>query len=1152
MSNKFWFKKVRLHRTPGFAAGEFPPLEELSEGLNVVWGPNGVGKSSLSRSMSALLWDRSEKKEIEAEGTLESFEGPWRLSLSQGQLHQVRLSDNQRTSLPGRVDELCDSYWFPLHGLLQAGETGAAFVKQVKKEMQGGVDVQAAAFGLLGGKHDWILPTNKATRDFKEADRNLKEIVVRQDGQKDIQQRIADLQSDVDSIELLKTEKAELEQAKGLLELREKIEDLELSLSSFPPQISQVEETSPQRLQELRSLLNGKEQGLEDALIELKRLKGQYEKCGISKEQFDDTALLEKLQESVSVWKEAKKQLDKSITTLDEKTSSLQAWEEQHAWIIDTVPGKQNLKAKVEKMKKLSSQCEPLRCAVVAEKNYLSSLGPLEEEFEHDSKLSSLSVRLQDWMKGFMDLHATPEGTLIPKNLKMRVVLAAVVGTLLMVLLSFLHPLATVAGSVALVFVLLTIVPKATLNEEKGEKAKVLSELQSQIETEMESLGGYSIAQWSAASALELQTQLEMQLKENQALKARNQVRKVSGSKFEEAKKALSDWKANWKAACEDLNLSTENPTLSGAEFFNFSEHLTKWVFLVEGKAVALSEVERNETLYEKTRKSLQQMLHTSQEAISDLSGLADNLKNRIQRAHELQEYLDLQLVRIEALETETEKQRKANEKFWENLDIAFDDEKTLEELAKAVPEWREQRQEQAILKKQEVVVLEKNPKVEEIAQSTSFERIVSQIEARATRLAELDSKKEELGSLKNQYAHLLDGSELAQAMLAKQRATEHLEALRHQELFANVVGLLADKLSQQDQMACQPQVLVKASTWMQRITQGRYTLSVNDEGFFAHDTIQSGNFKLEELSSGTRVQLLFAVRMAFIESQELSNGFRFPIFLDELLANSDDNRAMEIALAIKEIANDRQVFYFTAQRDEVEKLKSLNVVNFREIPLEDLKRGYTLDKTPRPAFTFSPIEVPAFEADYNLYGEQCKVPGPTLFEPIGKLHSWYIETTSERLGKLLSGGLNCIGQVYTVLGSKDPVLKHRYELLQKAQELAREGRCRVLDVSDLEAEDLALNRKAQYWQQIEDLVREEKLDGNALLQAIEQGKIKRFNEDSRQILYEWLCNHQFATDETPYGKEAILDRLFASDPLFTLISEDRLIVERYLTGVIG
>jgi hypothetical protein len=83
-------------------------------------------------------------------------------------------------------------------------------------------------------------------------------------------------------------------------------------------------------------------------------------------------------------------------------------------------------------------------------------------------------------------------------------------------------------------------------------------------------------------------------------------------------------------------------------------------------------------------------------------------------------------------------------------------------------------------------------------------------------------------------------------------------------------------------------------------------------------------------------------------------------------------------------------------------------------------------------------------------------------------------------------------------------------------------------------------------------LVHEEKLDGNALLQAIEQGKIKRFNEDSRQILYEWLCNHQFATEETSYGKQAILDRLFASDPLFTLASEDRLVVERYLTGVIG
>jgi hypothetical protein len=124
--------------------------------------------------------------------------------------------------------------------------------------------------------------------------------------------------------------------------------------------------------------------------------------------------------------------------------------------------------------------------------------------------------------------------------------------------------------------------------------------------------------------------------------------------------------------------------------------------------------------------------------------------------------------------------------------------------------------------------------------------------------------------------------------------------------------------------------------------------------------------------------------------------------------------------------------------------------------------------------------------------------------------------------------------------------------LLQKAQVFAKEGRCRPLDVSDLESEDLALNRKAQYWQQIEDLVHEEKLDGNALLQAIEQGKIKRFNDESRQLLFEWLCKHQFATDETPFSKEDILSKLYAYDPQFTIGSEDRLVVERYLTGVIG
>ena len=46
----------------------------------------------------------------------------------------------------------------------------------------------------------------------------------------------------------------------------------------------------------------------------------------------------------------------------------------------------------------------------------------------------------------------------------------------------------------------------------------------------------------------------------------------------------------------------------------------------------------------------------------------------------------------------------------------------------------------------------------------------------------------------------------------------------------------------------------------------------------------------LDELSSGTRLQLLLAVRVAFVEQQE--RGPMLPLILDETLGNSDEHRA--------------------------------------------------------------------------------------------------------------------------------------------------------------------------------------------------------------------------------------------------------------------
>lgn len=1151
MSKKIWIKEAVLHRTPGFGVGTFPPVQDFSEGLNVVWGPNGVGKSSLSRGLCSLLWDKRATSSVEAEGRLETPDGPWHLSLSQGSLKQIRLSDNQDTALPGRFDDLSDSYWFPLHVLLQAEETGKTFLYRVQKEMQGDVDIKEAC-EQAGGKRAWTTSNNSETRNLKEAEANYKKIKARQEAQKDINEQIAALQDALDSSALLEGQKASLAQERQLKQFQEKIMELEAKIDTFPSQVSVVNEKSPERLGELRKGLLEKKQDLGEANRELQRLQELFAQCQVTKDQFDDSSMTEKIDATVSVWEDAKKSLEDCQRSYDQQTVALEKWEGQHAWIMDKAPQKQDLGDKVAVLKNLASQCEPLRCTVVADQQYLSSLGNQEQEVENDACIASLSVRLGDWMQASADLRATPEGTVMPKTLRRRVVLVALLGALAVGVLSFWHPLATVPGSLALVFLLWKMIPKAEGTGEKERKAEDLARLQRQIEQEMAKVPGVSLSEWTLDSCLLLQRTLAANLQESQNRKERNKSRRIAAEKLHDSRSRLFAWQQTWESACNDLGLSLDNPTLEGAEFFHFSEQLKRWVELVENEAIASDTLQRAKIMYQNALKRLQSILSTEETDGATLSGIARDLEKRINKAHDLQIAIDSQMTKVANLEQCLQEKGQEYALFWENLGIEYEDERTLQEVASLVSNWQELKRDLAFQKKQEAALLEKYPGLERETAEKSIEEIDSQIAVLDQKLRELGDKQKELGGLENEYKNLINGSELATAMLRKKQAEEALEALRQQELLANVIGLLADKLSEQARQDCQPQVLQKAGEWMKRITQGRYTLGVNDEGFFAHDTVQRANFKLDELSSGTRVQLLFSVRMAFIESQELSSRYQYPIFLDELLANSDDDRAMAIAQAIEEIAKDRQVFYFTAQRDEVEKLRSLNVEKFLEIPLSDLQRGYAVDRNPRPAFSFSKPDIPDFSTDYSLYGERCRVAGPSLWEPVDSLHSWYLETDSENLRVHLAGGQNYIGQVIATIGEKDLPTKHRYELLQKAHELAKEGRCRQLTRSDLDAEDLHLNRKSQYWQQLVEMASGHAMDGNDLLQEIEQGKIKRFNEESRQILSDWLYAHRFATDELSLSKEEILNRLYASDSKFTIGSEDRMVVERYLDGVIG
>ena len=111
-----------------------------------------------------------------------------------------------------------------------------------------------------------------------------------------------------------------------------------------------------------------------------------------------------------------------------------------------------------------------------------------------------------------------------------------------------------------------------------------------------------------------------------------------------------------------------------------------------------------------------------------------------------------------------------------------------------------------------------------------------------------------------------------------------------------------------------QPALFTRAGRLFGRMTRTRYELTFDDGRFGAFDQAMGERRQIGELSTATRIQLLLALRLAWIEETE-RDGPGLPVFLDEVLATTDPERYRAVVEAVQEIvAGGRQVIYLSSQ----------------------------------------------------------------------------------------------------------------------------------------------------------------------------------------------------------------------------------------------
>lgn len=197
-------------------------------------------------------------------------------------------------------------------------------------------------------------------------------------------------------------------------------------------------------------------------------------------------------------------------------------------------------------------------------------------------------------------------------------------------------------------------------------------------------------------------------------------------------------------------------------------------------------------------------------------------------------------------------------------------------------------------------------------------EELARRQDAAEKRAAQKDELAERIASIRTRVDEARKNDPWQEA--AAERAA--LEARAKEAFEEGLVKLatqyLCDEVEREHRESSSPRVMQRADELLGRFTRGRYRLDLGKRAKLGAIDGETGKkMKLDQLSDGTRVQVLLAVRLAFAETME-APGERLPWILDEAFGAADGDRLRELVGTVLEVASEgRQVVYLSAHPSE-------------------------------------------------------------------------------------------------------------------------------------------------------------------------------------------------------------------------------------------
>jgi DNA repair protein SbcC/Rad50 len=1111
-------ERLRVERMPGIRDGGFV-LEGLAPGLTLVHGPNGSGKSTTARALEALLWPRAAAPADALLAGAFRLDGVrWEVDVAAGSI-RYQCDGREAGSPPLPPDEARDRYRLSMHELLAADDAG--FARAVARESAGGYDLLAAARALD--------PRRTASRCIREtaalrdARARLAEAQRAQEALFADEQRLHDLDRRLAERPLLGRQALLLERAIEHARSAAAVAEARRAVAAWDSRMERLQPDDAERLREIRDRLGAAVAARSAALLDRERALAVLRGSGLVDGGLPDGLLAtlrqecERLREAERAASAAERGLRGCETRRDAERGVLAgAMDEDRLARLD-LRGLASLAGFVRAAERLATDRALLEARLRDLAPGVDHAPPPRERLELGARL------LQCWLR------SPAPGAGAERRLRALGAVAAIGLIAAGIVLALGTPvLAAVAVAGAALLALILLAPR--LSDARAVHRAEFDRL------ELGAPDAWTDSGVEARLDALLSEVARARIAEERALLRAETERELAAVRLKEKELA-----ARRAALVGALGVDPGTPDASLPWLV---ERLGRLQSSLNDAAAARAELatarEQLAGGLAGVRERLDRFWTAAVPDVSSLAGAIDALDAR-DNAHraarqQLQTLADI-LERCDGEIGGTSAQRLA---LLARLGVAEADETLVHTWSAERERFREVRERlQACVARHEADaerIRGAGPNAAAFLQADEAD-LAERLAAARIEIDELTRLHDDATRIRTRIEDAKRTHAVEDALAEVEGCEDALRQARERDTRSALAAALVEHVQRATRDQHLPAVFHRAREHLTRFTHGRHRLEFDDvdaPAFRALDTHTGRGHALDELSSATRIQLLVAVRLAFVEVQE--GGVRLPLVLDETLGNTDDERARAMMDAIVEIAaTGRQVFYLTAQPDEVARWLAV-VAGGPELPhatldLAAVRRQAARREVPALRVIGAPRRaVPSPEGrDHAAYGEALEVPGVDVLAPVDGVHLWYLVEDLSALHHLLDrlrverwGALRALvehGGGPLLDAATYARVRALARALEAALELRRIGQGKPVDAAVLRECGLVSDA---FVDALDRLRRECGGDAVRLLEALERGEVRGFRSRVRDSLREWLSAHGYLDPRQPEAVIAI------------------------------